>query len=86
MLLGPIRCAQKSNTMLLQAHRHELAPCKLFFTGLNCLRRGWNNLFVPQVISSFGTETVESEEASDPELSDDTGDIEKCFQQLGYGQ
>ena len=50
------------------------------------MRRGWNKLLLPQVDSSFGNETVGSEEVSDPEPSDDTGDIEECFQQLGFVQ
>ena len=38
---------------------------------IDSLRRGWNKLLLPQVDSSFGNETVKSEEASDPEPSDE---------------
>ena len=44
-------------------------------TGLDSLRRGWNKHLLPQVDSSFGNETVGSEEASDTVPSDDTGYI-----------
>ena len=43
------------------------------------LKNDWNKLLLPQVASSVG-----SEEACNPEPSDTTGDIEDCFQQLGY--
>ena len=49
-------------------------------TGLDSLGRDCNKLLLPQVDSLFGNNTVGSEEAIDPEPSDDTGDREECFQ------